>query len=138
MLALVIGAAVAAAPVGLFIAISAGRLQAYLIHLAPQRQTLLAEFAGRVPDLYLRSGVAQRQAAFDAGWARGAMSQLPGPRTSMRASANHVTPVRLAASRDAIDGLLERVADLWAIRLRQLAAARSVPRAHEDHRARSR
>ena len=65
-----LGAAVAAAPVGLFIAISAGRLQAYLIHLAPQRQTLLAEFAGRVPDLYLRSGVAQRQAAFDAGWAR--------------------------------------------------------------------
>jgi hypothetical protein len=35
-------------------------------------------------------------------------------------------------------GLLGRVADLRVIHLRQLAAARSVPRAHEDRRAHAR
>lgn len=64
------------------------------------------------------------------------MSKSPGARSSVRAvSATNVTPARLGASRADIDRLLERVTELRAIRLRQLAAARSGPRAPEDRRA---
>lgn len=45
---------------------------------------------------------------------------------------------RIAAVRGGIDELLERVAELRAIRLRQLAAVRSGSRARADRRARAR
>ena len=68
----------------------------------------------------------------------GTMSEASEARCNAGAgSGNNLTLARLVASRADIDSLLERVAALRASRLRQLAAARSGPRAPEDRRARA-
>jgi hypothetical protein len=108
-----IAAVVAATLVVLFIGITVGLRQAHPTDLALQPPTLLAVLARRVVGLYVRKDVSQRQTASNADW--GSADYEP--------------------TSEAVDDLLGRAADPFAIRLRRLVAARSGPHAHEDRRA---